>query len=347
MAVAYDGGVVLGADTRVEAVPSLVVRSLVRSSVRSFPSFRSFVLSSCHGSFHLSFSGLLIPSSPAFSSPSPVPSHLASPAASRGTYISNTASEKITALTDYESTRNLTFICCQFIYLCLPAASPGTYISNRASEKITALTDFAYLCRSGSAADTQTVSTYAQYYLSQHQMELGKPTDVKTVANVVKQISYSNKNMLSAGMIVGGWDQYDGASVYALPQGGTLLKAPFAIGGSGSSYLFAFCDATFKEGMSKEEAEAFVVKAVSLAMARDGASGGCVRTVTVGVLPQAACACIFVIPDPTHKEFCEDGGMGPVRTHIYKFHPGDKLELLTVFGDKILAPFPHRSPHSS
>ncbi|XP_066365166.1 proteasome subunit beta type-6-like [Miscanthus floridulus] len=49
---------------------------------------------------------------------------------------------------------------------------------------------------------------------------------------------------------------------------------------SGSSYLYALLDHEWKEGMSQEEAEKFVVKVVSLAMARDGASGGVVRTVT-------------------------------------------------------------------
>jgi hypothetical protein len=34
----------------------------------------------------------------------------------------------------------------------------GTYISNRTSDKIAALADHVYLCRSGSAADTQAVS---------------------------------------------------------------------------------------------------------------------------------------------------------------------------------------------
>ena len=36
----------------------------------------------------------------------------------------------------------------------------GTYISNRVSDKITPLADNAFLCRSGSAADTQLVSDY-------------------------------------------------------------------------------------------------------------------------------------------------------------------------------------------
>ena len=34
----------------------------------------------------------------------------------------------------------------------------GTYISNRTSDKITPLADNVFLCRSGSAADTQLVS---------------------------------------------------------------------------------------------------------------------------------------------------------------------------------------------
>lgn len=33
--------------------------------------------------------------------------------------------------------------------------------------------------------------------------------------------------------------------------------------------------------MTEEECKAFVVKAVSHAMARDGSSGGCIRTVTI------------------------------------------------------------------
>ena len=33
--------------------------------------------------------------------------------------------------------------------------------------------------------------------------------------------------------------------------------------------------------MTEEECRAFVVKAVSHAMARDGSSGGCIRTVTI------------------------------------------------------------------
>ncbi|GAA0146758.1 protease [Lithospermum erythrorhizon] len=158
--------------------------------------------------------------------------------------------------------------------------STGMYVANRASDKITQLTDnilFPHL----QAADSQLISDYVRYFLHQHTIQLGQPATVKVAANLVRLLAYNNKNMLQTGLIVGGWDKYEGGKIYGIPLGGTVLEQPFAIGGSGSSYLYGFFDQAWKGGMSQEEAEKLVVKAVSLAIARDGASGGVIRTVTI------------------------------------------------------------------
>ncbi|CAA0808180.1 Proteasome subunit beta type-6 [Striga hermonthica] len=159
--------------------------------------------------------------------------------------------------------------------------STGMYVANRASDKITQLTDNVYVCRSGSAADSQIVSDYVRYYLHQHTIQLGQPATVKVAANLVRLLAYNNKNNLQTGLIIGGWDKYEGGKIYGVPLGGTVLELPFTIGGSGSSYLYGFFDQEWREGMTREEAEQLVVKAVSLAIARDGASGGVIRTVTI------------------------------------------------------------------
>ncbi|XP_062006019.1 proteasome subunit beta type-6-like [Rosa rugosa] len=84
-----------------------------------------------------------------------------------------------------------------------------------------------------------------------------------TVKDADLQIHRSNfSNMLQTGLIVGGWDKYEGGKIYGVPLGGTVIKAPFAIGGSGSSYLYGFFDQAWREGMTKDEAEKLVVKAV-------------------------------------------------------------------------------------
>lgn len=60
-----------------------------------------------------------------------------------------------------------------------------------------------------------------------------------------------------------------------------LERQPVALGGSGSTYIWGHLDATFKTGMSKEECVEFVKNAVTLALTRDGSSGGCVRVAII------------------------------------------------------------------
>lgn len=48
--------------------------------------------------------------------------------------------------------------------------SSGSYVANRTQDKITPLLEHVYLCRSGSASDTQAIAGYVQLYLAQHQV---------------------------------------------------------------------------------------------------------------------------------------------------------------------------------
>jgi len=159
--------------------------------------------------------------------------------------------------------------------------STGNYVANRVTDKITSLAENIYICRSGSAADTQTISDYVRHMLKQRSIEVEGLPEVKLAANIAMQLAYGNKNNLSAGLIVAGWDDTAGPSVWAIPLGGTLIQVPFTVGGSGSSYVLGFCDKAWKPNMTREECEAFVRKTVSLAISRDGSSGGMIRTLTI------------------------------------------------------------------
>ena len=86
---------------------------------------------------------------------------------------------------------------------------------------------------------------------------------------------------LMAAMIVAGWDEKHGGQVFSLPIGGTMVPVSWAVDGSGSVFIHGFIDAEYRHGMSRAEAEAFVTRAISLAMARDGSSGGLIRLVVV------------------------------------------------------------------
>lgn len=159
--------------------------------------------------------------------------------------------------------------------------STGDYVANRASRKISRVHDRIFVCRCGSAADTQALTKFTMNYLGQHAMELGKLPSVNTAANLFQMIAYNNKDNLMAGLIIAGVDEKRGGQIYSIPLGGSIIRVPMAVDGSGSGYISAYCDANFRPGMTKAEALEFVRKAVSLAMSRDGSSGGLVRTCIV------------------------------------------------------------------
>ena len=159
--------------------------------------------------------------------------------------------------------------------------STGIYVANRVSDKLTAIHDRVYCCRSGSAADTQALSDYVRHFVASHSIDIDGLPKVKTVANLFRSLCYSNKDRLLAGIIVAGWDPIKGGQVFSIPIGGAMIEQDFAIGGSGSTYIYGFVDSAYRKGMTKAECEKFVHQALSHAMARDGSSGGVIRTVTI------------------------------------------------------------------
>ncbi|CEQ43233.1 SPOSA6832_05146, partial [Sporobolomyces salmonicolor] len=153
----------------------------------------------------------------------------------------------------------------------------GSYIANRVTDKLTYLHERIYCCRSGSAADTQAVADVAHAQLQQYAMVHGERPPVHVAATMLEGLCYSNKcarssppspvllpdpllsrDRLSAGIIVAGWDPIAGGTVYNIPLGGGLFKGPWAIGGSGSTYIYGYCDATFREGWGRDETVEFV-----------------------------------------------------------------------------------------
>lgn len=159
--------------------------------------------------------------------------------------------------------------------------STGDYVANRASRKISKVHDKIFVCRCGSAADTQALTGFVINYLNQHATELGQQPTVQTAANLFRLIAYNNKDNLLAGLLIAGYDEKRGGQVYSVPLGGTLHRVPFQIDGSGSGYISGLVDATYRPKMTKEEALALVQKSIAHAISRDGSSGGLIRTLVV------------------------------------------------------------------
>ena len=142
--------------------------------------------------------------------------------------------------------------------------SAGVYIVNRHTDKVKRLTDNIYVCESGSAADTEAIADYVAYYLDHQSMEIDEKPRVQTAAKLVSSFIYPNKDYLLASMIVAGYDKYEKGSIYALSLGGTLVPQKWSISGSGSTYIYGYCDSVWKENMKKDEAVQFCINGMLL-----------------------------------------------------------------------------------
>lgn len=152
--------------------------------------------------------------------------------------------------------------------------SMGTYIPSRVTDKLTQISDKIFVCRSGSSADTQMIADYLKMYLGMHSQLEGTVPMVQRAASLASKMVYENPELL-AGLIVAGYDEKP--RIFNVCLGGTLMECDWTIGGSGSAFIYGYCDVNWRSGMSLEEGIEFIKNAVSCAINRDNASGGCVR----------------------------------------------------------------------
>lgn len=82
-----------------------------------------------------------------------------------------------------------------------------------------------------------------------------------------------------------GYDDKSGGEVYSIPLGGSIHKQDIAVGGSGSTYIYGYCDTNYRQNMNEAEAIDFLKHAIALAMERDGSSGGCIRMAVLKEAP--------------------------------------------------------------
>nr|CDS28926.1 proteasome subunit beta type 6 [Hymenolepis microstoma] len=89
----------------------------------------------------------------------------------------------------------------------------GVFVANRVTNKLTPLTKYIYCCRSGSAADTQSLADVVKYHLEFHSVQMGREPTVSEAANVFHNMCYNYRDNLLAGIFVAGWDPVLGGQV--------------------------------------------------------------------------------------------------------------------------------------
>ncbi|KAJ5682158.1 hypothetical protein N7462_005323 [Penicillium macrosclerotiorum] len=222
-----------------------------------------------------------------------------------GAYIANRVTDKLTQVHD-------TIWCCR----------SGSAADTQAVADIVSYHLNMYGVVNNEAPSTQVAASLFQELCYENKDQLspsffyGIPHVDKDDVSEVKGVATSNRengqrercaNCLShpsAGIIIAGYDPRHGGQVYSIPLGGSLHKQSFAIGGSGSTYIYGYTDAHWREQMTEEEGIDFVRSALQEAIKWDGSSGGVIRMV---VLTKKGAVRHLYLPDTNYT--------GPGVTH--------------------------------
>jgi 20S proteasome subunit beta 1 len=104
---------------------------------------------------------------------------------------------------------------------------------------------------------------------------------VAAAAEFASNVVQRNKSSLSGAFVIGGWDLDGGYQLYHVSSSGLLMRKKIILAGSGSGYIFGWCDANYCEDFTLDEAIDFCVRGVAHAMVRDGSCGGIINVVQI------------------------------------------------------------------
>lgn len=158
--------------------------------------------------------------------------------------------------------------------------SAGIFIASKITNKLDEMTENIVICRSGNAADTQLIMRKVQSEIKKLAIIENTVPSVQKTAEMASQIIYNNREHLSASLLIAGYD--DEFRIYKIDPCGNLQKDEnIFLGGSGSRFLYGFCDNQYRPNMDFNEAISFAKASIKMAITRDVSSGGVIRIASI------------------------------------------------------------------
>lgn len=130
---------------------------------------------------------------------------------------------------------------------------------------------------SGGAADAQLYMRIIKGELKLIELRTERSSFVSEAAMILNSMQYKNVRTMGSivGLILGGYDEKDGASLYNLGPDGTIVNHEgYVTNGSGSIYVQSILDMEYKSDMSEKDALALIEKGFKASFKNDTASGG-------------------------------------------------------------------------
>ncbi|MCK4718020.1 MAG: archaeal proteasome endopeptidase complex subunit beta [Thermoplasmata archaeon] len=152
-------------------------------------------------------------------------------------------------------------------------ATMGTLIAHKNTQKMFKIDDHLGLTVAGLVGDAQMLAKYLRAEVELYKMKNNRPISVGGAANLLSNILSSSRYFpYWVQLLIGGVDK-SGKYVYALDAAGGSIPDEYVSTGSGSPYVYGIMEDYFKANMSVDAGIDLAIRAISVAMRRDSASG--------------------------------------------------------------------------
>jgi len=154
-------------------------------------------------------------------------------------------------------------------------ASKGGMVGSKGVKKIYLLDSNKAVAIAGQLSDANYLINLVKAESKLMEFERGFSLTVKESAKLLSNILYTgmrNYAPFITEMLVAGLDE-TGPRLFEADISGAVTEEKFTSSGSGSPFAFGVLEASYKEGLSSDEASEIASKAVKAAMERDPGSG--------------------------------------------------------------------------
>jgi proteasome beta subunit len=192
-----------------------------------------------------------------------------------------------------KGTTTVGIVCKNGIVLAADKRATAGFVVNKKAQKIFKIADNMAITMAGLVSDAQLLTKLITAEIKLKDIQTSRKTTVKECANLLGGMLYSNLRKPSmiqsiVGFLLAGYDK-EGAHLYDLGIDGSITKSDdYVSDGSGSVFAIGVLEAQFKKDMDLNEGTKLAIKAITVALNRDTATGNGIDVWTItekGVTP--------------------------------------------------------------
>ena len=152
-------------------------------------------------------------------------------------------------------------------------ATAGTLIAHKRTKKVYRLDDNIGLTTAGLVGDLQVLARYVTAEVELYKLKRGVSMPVEACATLTANILAGRRYFpYWVQLVIGGVDR-SGGHVFSLDAAGGSLPDKYVSTGSGSPYVYGVLEDHYRDDMDVKEGIDLAIRAVTMAMRRDAASG--------------------------------------------------------------------------